>query len=127
VGPGAVESLFEWRLKKRRPCGGSNTGIHLRRVALYPLSYRGANDRILPFRADGIQRKKREGMMVKKIRKMFGVGILICLIFLTACSKGGGSSTSTPGTGEEHSLPSAQAGYPSGAETSTPQAGYPQP
>jgi hypothetical protein len=66
-------------------------------------------------------------MAVKNIRRKCEVGILIFLVFLTACSRTGGSSTSTPGTGEEHSLPSAQAGYPNGAETSTPRPGYPQP
>jgi ABC-type oligopeptide transport system substrate-binding subunit len=45
---------------------------------------------------------------------------------LTACS-GGGNSTATPGTGEEHTLPSAQAGYPAGGGIPTPEPGYPQP
>jgi hypothetical protein len=45
--------------------------------------------------------------------------------FLTSC--GGGDSTSTPGTGEEHSLPSVQAGYPPGGGIPTPEPGYPQP
>lgn len=33
---------------KKCPCGDSNADIHLRGVALYPLSYRGATARILP-------------------------------------------------------------------------------
>jgi hypothetical protein len=47
-------------------------------------------------------------------------------MMLTACS-GGGNSTATPGTGEEHSLPSVQAGYPAGGGNPTPEPGYPQP
>jgi len=64
-------------------------------------------------------------MRVKKIGWMVCVAALTFSMVLTGCSRKG-SSTSTPGTGEEHSLPSAQAGYPNGAETPTPQPGYPQ-
>ncbi len=65
-------------------------------------------------------------MAAKKIGWMVCVAALVFSIALTGCSRRG-SSTSTPGTGEEHTLPSAQAGYPSGAETATPAPGYPQP
>jgi hypothetical protein len=65
-------------------------------------------------------------MPEKKIGWIFCVAALALSIALTGCSRRG-SSTSTPGTGEEHSLPSAQAGYPNGAETATPAPGYPQP
>jgi hypothetical protein len=65
-------------------------------------------------------------MAVKKIGWVFCVAALVFSMALTGCRRKG-SSTSTPGTGEEHTLPSAQAGYPIGAETPTPEAGYPQP
>jgi hypothetical protein len=45
---------------------------------------------------------------------------------LAACSDGRDSKP-TPGTGEEHSLPSADAGYPAGGGLPTPEPGYPQP
>jgi len=51
---------------------------------------------------------------------------LVFSALLTACG-GGGDSTATPGTGDEHSIPSAQAGYPAGGENPTPEPGYPQP
>jgi hypothetical protein len=63
------------------------------------------------------------------IRRSLGF-VCVCLFLLsaalTACS-GGGNSTATPGAGDEHSLPSAQAGYPAGGGNPTPQGGYPQP
>jgi hypothetical protein len=62
-------------------------------------------------------------------RKWFLLACAAALVFsmlLTACS-GGGDSTATPGTGAEHSLPSAQAGYPEGGGFPTPGPGYPQP
>jgi hypothetical protein len=54
------------------------------------------------------------------------ITLLALSLALTSCT-GGGGSRSTPGTGEEHSLPSAQAGYPAGGGNPTPQPGYPQP
>lgn len=63
-------------------------------------------------------------MRVKKIGWILCVAALVVSISMTGCSRRG-SSTSTPGTGEEHTLPSAQAGYPIGADTATPAAGYP--
>jgi predicted small lipoprotein YifL len=63
-------------------------------------------------------------MPVKKIGWVLCVAALIFSITLTGCSRKG-SSTSTPGTGEEHTLPSAQAGYPNGSATLTPEPGYP--
>jgi hypothetical protein len=65
-------------------------------------------------------------MPVKKIGWLVCVAALVVSMGLSGCSRRG-SSTSTPGTGEEHTLPSAQAGYPNGAETATPLPGYPQP
>jgi hypothetical protein len=65
-------------------------------------------------------------MRGKKLGALIGACLLIFGFLLTACD-GGGDSTSTPGTGEEHSLPSAQAGYPAGGGLPTPQPGYPQP
>jgi hypothetical protein len=62
-------------------------------------------------------------------RKFFLYVCVVLLAFstlLTACS-GGGNSTATPGTGEEHSLPSVPAGYPAGGGNPTPEPGYPQP
>ncbi|MBN2083887.1 MAG: hypothetical protein JW748_01590 [Anaerolineales bacterium] len=61
--------------------------------------------------------------------KFFLLVVMAVLVFsalLTACS-GGGDSTATPGTGGEHSIPSAQAGYPAGGGNPTPEPGYPQP
>jgi hypothetical protein len=63
-------------------------------------------------------------MRVKKIEWILCVAALFVSLALTGCSRRG-SSTSTPGTGEEHTLPSAQAGYPNGADTATPAPGYP--
>jgi hypothetical protein len=65
-------------------------------------------------------------MPVKRIGWVFCAVTLVLSMALAGCTRKG-SSTSTPGTGEEHTLPSAQAGYPSGAETATPLPGYPQP
>jgi ABC-type oligopeptide transport system substrate-binding subunit len=65
-------------------------------------------------------------MLIRK-KILFTCGVLLALsVLLTACS-GGGNSTATPGTGEEHSLPSAQAGYPAGGGLPTVEPGYPQP
>ena len=52
--------------------------------------------------------------------------LLVLSILLTACS-GGGDSTATPGTGAEHSLPSAEAGYPAEGGIPSAEPGYPQP
>jgi hypothetical protein len=65
-------------------------------------------------------------MPVKRIGWVVWVAVLVVSMALAGCSRRG-NSTSTPGTGEEHTLPSAQAGYPSGADTATPAPGYPQP
>jgi hypothetical protein len=62
----------------------------------------------------------------KKRRLWICVCALILGAWLAACS-GGGDSKQTPGTGEEHSLPSAEAGYPAGGGLPTPEPGYPQP
>jgi hypothetical protein len=64
-------------------------------------------------------------MRVKKIGWVLCVAVLVFSVALSGCKRKG-SSTSTPGTGEEHTLPSAQAGYPNGEATLTPP-GYPQP
>jgi hypothetical protein len=64
-----------------------------------------------------------------RVRKSLLIGCAVLLVLsalLTSCS-GGGNSTSTPGTGEEHSLPSPQAGYPAGGGIPSPEPGYPQP
>jgi hypothetical protein len=61
--------------------------------------------------------------------KFFLFVCMVALVFsalLTACG-GGGNSTATPGTGEEKSLPSVEAGYPAGGGNPTPAPGYPQP
>jgi hypothetical protein len=65
-------------------------------------------------------------MPVKKVGWVVCVAALIVSMVLSGCSRRG-SSTSTPGTGEEHTLPSAQAGYPVGANTASPPPGYPKP
>lgn len=65
-------------------------------------------------------------MRLKKLVLRISACALVFGALLTACN-GGGDSTSTPGTGEEHSLPSAEAGYPAGGELPTPEPGYPQP
>jgi hypothetical protein len=65
-------------------------------------------------------------MRVKKIGWVLCVAVLVFSMALAGCKRKG-SSTSTPGTGEEHTLPSAQAGYPNGEATLTPVPGYPQP
>jgi hypothetical protein len=64
-------------------------------------------------------RKKRLGLVVC-------AAALALSMSLTACKKDG-NSTSTPGTGEEHSLPSMQPGYPAGGGNPSPEPGYPQP
>jgi len=66
------------------------------------------------------------GMRLKKFYLLACAAALVFSALLTACS-GGGNSTATPGTGEEHSLPSAEAGYPAGGGNPTPEPGYPQP
>lgn len=63
-------------------------------------------------------------MRVRKIGWILCVAALVVSISLTGCSRRR-TSTSTPGTGEEHTLPSAPAGYPIGADTATPASGYP--
>jgi len=65
-------------------------------------------------------------MHVKKAIRIVCVSLLVLSVLLTSCG-GGGDSTSTPGTGEEHSLPSAEEGYPAEGGIPTPEPGYPQP
>lgn len=71
---------------------------------------------------------RREGdrMRARKMLLVMCAVLLVLSVLLTSCS-GGGNSTSTPGTGEEHSLPSPQAGYPADGGIPTPESGYPQP
>jgi hypothetical protein len=64
-------------------------------------------------------RKRRLGLVACAV-------VLALSMSLSACKRDG-DSTSTPGTGEEHSLPSAQAGYPAGGGNPSPEPGYPQP
>ncbi|MBN1440842.1 MAG: hypothetical protein JW929_15655 [Anaerolineales bacterium] len=60
------------------------------------------------------------------------IGLAVCAVclalsaMLTACG-GGGDGTATPGSGEEHSLPSPQPGYPAEGGLPSPEPGYPQP
>jgi hypothetical protein len=65
-------------------------------------------------------------MRGKKFGWVFCVVALFFSLALVGCQRKD-SSVSTPGTGEEHTLPSAQAGYPNGEATLTPVPGYPQP
>jgi hypothetical protein len=60
----------------------------------------------------------------------FFLRIVLCALLLgtllAACSDGR-DSKQTPGTGAEHSLPSAEAGYPAGGGLPGTEPGYPQP
>jgi hypothetical protein len=65
-------------------------------------------------------------MRLKKLTVLIGACLLVFGLLMTACDRKR-DSTSTPGTGEEHSLPSVPAGYPAGGGLPTPEPGYPQP
>ena len=64
-------------------------------------------------------------MKKRKIGRVLFLCALALSLALAGCVRK--KTVSTPGTGEEHTLPSAQAGYPSGFETQTAPPGYPQP